>query len=136
MPSRASLPSMLPPGCSAEGAESIDSLDTLDAQDGLDDGDEDEASETSTPASGHRPEFEFDDIPASFSRKWIRGLLRNQYKYNGAVFCDDLCMKGAVVVGDIVERARVALASGCDMLPVCNERPEVVKLLDALPHLG
>ena len=75
----------------------------------------------------------FDEIPASFSRKWIRGLLRSQYKYNGAVFCDDLCMKGAVVIGDIVERARVALASGCDMLPVCNERPEVIKLLDALP---
>ncbi|WP_293370813.1 beta-N-acetylhexosaminidase [Nevskia sp.] len=75
----------------------------------------------------------FDDIPASFSRKWIRGLLRSQYKYNGAVFCDDLCMKGAVVVGDIVERARIAIAAGCDMLPVCNERGEVVKLLDALP---
>lgn len=75
----------------------------------------------------------YDETPASFSRKWIRGLLRGQYKYNGAVFCDDLCMKGAVVIGDIVERARVALASGCDMLPVCNERPEVVKLLDALP---
>ncbi len=75
----------------------------------------------------------FDDIPASFSRKWIRGLLRSQYKYNGAVFCDDLCMKGAVVVGDIVERARVAIAAGCDMLPVCNDRGEVVKLLDALP---
>eukprot|EP00611_Tribonema_gayanum_P016456 TRINITY_DN28667_c0_g1_i1.p3 TRINITY_DN28667_c0_g1~~TRINITY_DN28667_c0_g1_i1.p3 ORF type:complete len:111 (-),score=29.97 TRINITY_DN28667_c0_g1_i1:23-331(-) len=75
----------------------------------------------------------FDDIPASFSRKWIRGLLRSQYKYNGAVFCDDLCMKGAVVIGDIVERARVAIASGCDMLPVCNDRSEVVKLLEALP---
>jgi len=75
----------------------------------------------------------FDDIPASFSRKWIRGLLRSQYKYNGAVFCDDLCMKGAVAVGDIVERARIAITAGCDMLPVCNDRGEVVKLLDALP---
>ncbi|WP_439638755.1 beta-N-acetylhexosaminidase [Nevskia sp.] len=75
----------------------------------------------------------YDEIPASFSRKWIRGLLRSQYKYNGAVFCDDLCMKGAVVVGDIVERARVAITAGCDMLPVCNDRSEVVKLLDALP---
>lgn len=75
----------------------------------------------------------YDEIPASFSRKWIRGLLRSQYKYNGAVFCDDLCMKGAAVVGDIVERARVAITAGCDMLPVCNDRSEVVKLLDALP---
>lgn len=74
-----------------------------------------------------------DDIPASFSRKWIRGLLRSEYKYNGAVFCDDLCMQGAVVIGDIVERATVALHAGCDMLPVCNDRTMVTKLLDALP---
>lgn len=74
-----------------------------------------------------------DEIPASFSRKWIHGLLRRDWQYNGAVFCDDLCMKGAVVIGDIVARAEAALAAGCDMLPVCNERAEVVKLLDALP---
>jgi beta-N-acetylhexosaminidase len=75
----------------------------------------------------------YDEVPASFSRKWIRGLLRKQYQYNGAVFCDDLCMAGAKVVGDIVERAEIALAAGCDMLPVCNDRSEVAKLLDQLP---
>ncbi len=75
----------------------------------------------------------YDDLPASFSRKWIRGLLRSEYKYNGAVFCDDLCMQGAVVIGDIVERANVALHAGCDMLPVCNDRTMVTKLLEALP---
>lgn len=75
----------------------------------------------------------YDEIPASFSRKWIRGLLRNQMKYNGAIFCDDLCMAGAKVIGEIDERARVALAAGCDMLPVCNSREAVVALLDALP---
>lgn len=75
----------------------------------------------------------YDDIPASFSRKWIRSLLRSDYKYNGAVFCDDLCMKGAVAIGDIVQRANVALHAGCDMLPVCNDRGEVLKLLGALP---
>ena len=75
----------------------------------------------------------YDDLPASFSRKWIRTLLRGDYKYNGAVFCDDLCMQGAVVIGDIVERANVALHAGCDMLPVCNDRTMVTKLLEALP---
>ncbi len=75
----------------------------------------------------------YDDLPASFSRKWIRGLIRTQHKYNGAIFCDDLCMQGAVVIGDIVERANVALQAGCDMLPVCNDRAQVAKLLDALP---
>ncbi len=75
----------------------------------------------------------FDDLPASFSRRWIRGLLRNQLKYNGAVFCDDLSMAGAVAVGSIDERARIALAAGCDMLPVCNDRAAITTLLDRLP---
>lgn len=75
----------------------------------------------------------YDDTPASFSRKWIRGLLRNELKFNGAIFCDDLSMAGAAVIGSIEERARVALAVGNDMLPVCNDRAAVIKLLDALP---
>lgn len=74
-----------------------------------------------------------DTTPASLSRRWIRGLLRGSLKYNGAVFCDDLSMGGAAVVGDYAERARLALDAGCDMLPVCNDRAAVVTLLDALP---
>jgi beta-N-acetylhexosaminidase len=74
-----------------------------------------------------------DETPASLSRRWIAGLLRKQYKYNGAVFCDDLSMAGAAVAGGIEERARLALAAGCDMLPVCNDRESLVKLLAALP---
>ena len=34
--------------------------------------------------------------------------------------------------GDIVTRARLALAAGCDMLPVCNDRASVTALLDRL----
>ncbi len=70
-----------------------------------------------------------DQIPASFSRRWIRGYLRGELKYNGAVFCDDLSMAGAVAVGEIEERAQLALEAGCDMLPVCNDRTAVLRLL-------
>lgn len=73
-----------------------------------------------------------DTLPASLSSKWIKGLLRKEWRYNGAVFCDDLSMGGAAVVGTMEERARLALEAGCDMLPVCNDRAATVALLDAL----
>jgi beta-N-acetylhexosaminidase len=74
-----------------------------------------------------------DELPASLSRRWIRDVLRLQFKYNGAVFCDDLSMAGAKVVGEVDQRAVLALEAGCDMLPVCNDREALVKLLGALP---
>ena len=74
-----------------------------------------------------------DEKPASLSRRWIRGLLRTQLGYNGAVICDDLNMAGAKVAGEIVERALMALDAGCDMLPICNDRESVLKLLAGLP---
>jgi beta-N-acetylhexosaminidase len=76
-----------------------------------------------------------DETPASLSRKWIRGVLRKDLKFKGAIFCDDLSMGGAAVVGSMEDRARMALAAGCDMLPVCNDRPAVVSLLDGLRSL-
>jgi len=70
--------------------------------------------------------------PASLSRKWIMSVLRRKLGFRGAIFCDDLSMNGAAVVGNMEERARLALHAGCDMLPVCNDRPACVALLDAL----
>jgi beta-N-acetylhexosaminidase len=62
-----------------------------------------------------------DTVPASLSARWIRGVLRTDLNFQGAIFTDDLSM-GAVAVGSsIVERCQRALAAGCDMLLVCNE---------------
>ena len=71
-----------------------------------------------------------DRDPASLSSRWIRDVLRGELGFQGVVFADDLSMKGAAAYGDIVTRARQALAAGCDMLPVCNNRPSVIELLD------
>lgn len=73
-----------------------------------------------------------DTLPASLSAKWIKELLRRDWKYNGAIFCDDLSMGGAAVAGTLAERALLALAAGCDMIPVCNNRAGALTVLDAL----
>lgn len=75
---------------------------------------------------------EIDQLPASFSGRWVRGVLRGDLRFQGVVFADDLSMAGAGAVGDIITRAERALAAGCDVLPVCNHRPSVLALLDGL----
>lgn len=76
-----------------------------------------------------------DETPASLSRRWIQEILRKRLGFKGAIFCDDLSMGGAAVVGSMEERARLALEVGNDMLPVCNDRPAVVALIDALKDI-
>jgi beta-N-acetylhexosaminidase len=73
-----------------------------------------------------------DSLPASLSHRWIGEILRGELRFAGTVFADDLSMRGAAIAGDIVARAEAALAAGCDVLPVCNERASVVQLLDGL----
>ena len=75
-----------------------------------------------------------DELPASLSRLWIGDYLRGRLGYQGAVFCDDLCMGGAKVAGEIEDRARLALDAGCDMLPVCNDRIALERLLQRMPN--
>lgn len=71
---------------------------------------------------------EIDSKSAGFSNYWI-GVLRNDIKFDGVVFSDDLSMEGASVAGDIVARATAAYRAGCDMLLVCNSPESVGELL-------
>ena len=73
-----------------------------------------------------------DALPASVSKRWITQILRGELRFQGAVFTDDLSMGGAASVGDLLTRARLALAAGCDMLPVCNNRAGVRNLIERL----
>ncbi len=66
---------------------------------------------------------------AVFSNKWIN-YLRNDVKFNGVVFTDDLSMAGAGVVGGMLKRVETAYRAGCDMLLVCNAPDAVAEVLD------
>ncbi|MDP3539737.1 MAG: beta-N-acetylhexosaminidase [Azonexus sp.] len=67
---------------------------------------------------------------AVFSNKWIY-YLRNNIKFNGVVFTDDLSMEGAGVVGGMLNRVDTAYRAGCDMLLVCNSPEAVGEVLDS-----
>jgi len=74
-----------------------------------------------------------DALPASLSQRWITGLLRGELAFHGCVFADDLTMGGAAAFGSVIERAYLALAAGCDVLPICNDRHSVESVLS---HFG
>ena len=73
-----------------------------------------------------------DDKPAGYSSIWLKNILRNQLGFQGVIFSDDLSMEAAGVAGDFGQRAKAALAAGCDMVLVCNHTEAAAQVLESL----
>jgi len=75
---------------------------------------------------------QIDARPAGFSDIWLKQVLRNQLGFQGVIFSDDINMVGAGTAGNYPDRAKAALAAGCDMVLVCNNQPAAIEVIDTL----
>jgi beta-N-acetylhexosaminidase len=77
-----------------------------------------------------------DALPAGFSARWLKDILRLQLGFDGAIFSDDLSMAGArrVAGADLTyaEAATLALNAGCDLVLLCNHSAAGERTLDDL----
>ena len=60
---------------------------------------------------------------------WLKNILRHQLNFQGVIFSDDLTMKGAGPMGNIIERTIKAKTAGCDMLLICNNRSAAIEVI-------
>ena len=77
-----------------------------------------------------------DDQCVGFSARWLRDILRGSLGFDGVIFSDDLSMKGADHAGSYARKAELALAAGCDMVLVCNDRPGALAVIECLERLN
>ncbi|HTM43416.1 MAG TPA: beta-N-acetylhexosaminidase, partial [Polyangiaceae bacterium] len=59
-------------------------------------------------------------VPASRSPKICTQLLRDQLKFNGVLFSDDLEMKALSAHASVEDNAIACIAAGCDALLICE----------------
>ena len=75
-----------------------------------------------------------DENIATYSNKWIQGVLRQQLEFGGAVFSDDLTMKAADCSDQLLTRAEKSLQAGCDMVLVCNASDKAYEVAEMLEN--
>lgn len=84
--------------------------------------------------SAHVVYERIDQEVATYSRKWLHAVLREELDFKGAVFSDDLSMKAAACSDEYLVRAQKALQAGCDMVLICNENKQAVQVAEQLTN--
>ena len=57
--------------------------------------------------------------PAGYSPRWMREILRQEMKFGGVIFSDDIGMAAATSAGGVAARIDAHLDAGCDVVLVC-----------------
>ena len=78
------------------------------------------------------PKITGDKTPASLSKKWINGVLRDKIGYRGLVISDDLDMGGVLNSASIEEAAVETLRAGSDLFLVCQKEEHVWRAYEAV----
>lgn len=77
-----------------------------------------------------------DSRPAGFSSRWLQEILRAKLGFAGAIFSDDLSMRGARLLEGreigYTEAVLSALTAGCDLALLCNQSLEGGAVLDTV----
>lgn len=69
---------------------------------------------------------------ATFSKRWLKIILRKELGFSGLIFSDDLMMKAVNSELSMNEKINHALSAGCDFVLVCNMESQMPYLLDNL----
>ena len=72
------------------------------------------------------------EAPATLSSSVIQRLLREELRYDGVVFTDDLEMHAIIDHDGIGEAAVRAFVAGCDVLLICKDQDRVMTAMQAM----
>ena len=65
----------------------------------------------------------------TISEKWLQ-ILRNDLRYKGLIYSDDLSMMALNEFGEMEDNVLKSIDSGCNCIFICNDRDKVIHVLD------
>src|SRR5271166_6448243 len=78
------------------------------------------------------PKITGNSTPASLSKKWITGVLRERIRHLGLVVSDDLDMGGVLNSVSVEEAAVATLKAGSDVFLICQKEENVWRAYEAV----